>query len=414
FVGRLILVIHDDPPSLVRWAATATAVVDSAAHRALARRTARESLVLLRNPGGLLPFGRDLRSLAVIGPSANVTRFGDYSGWFTRAVTPLAGITARAAPRIAVRFARGCEIVRRPPIPGTAFGPGLRGEYFPNRDLKGTPLGIRLDEQVAFNWGAAPPGPDMPALGYSVRWTATLTCPASGRRRLVVTADDGIRLFVGGRKVIDRWDARPVNTETAVVELVAGRPVRLVLEYSHQRNDSSIALGWDLEPDRALLDEAVAAARGSDACVVVVGTDRETENEGRDRPDLNLPGDKELLIASVLDANPRTVVVLVAGSAVAMPWLRAGTPAVLDAWFPGEEGGSALAEVLFGDAEPGGRLPLTFPASTSALPPLGEYDVAAGRTYMYAKEPPLFPFGFGLGYTTFRYGVLRLDRARLG
>jgi beta-glucosidase len=156
------------------------------------------------------------------------------------------------------------------------------------------------------------------------------------------------------------------------------------------------------------MDKAIGLASSSEACVVVAGTDRMTENEGHDRSGLGLPGDQETLIRGVVMANPRTVVVLECGSVVETGWVGRNSPAVLQAWFPGEEGGTAIADVIFGESDPGGRLPLTWYSSESRLPPMDDYDVSRGRTYMYLREPPAYPFGYGLSYAIFLYSDLRL------
>jgi beta-glucosidase len=412
---RIRILLGDlDPPEKSPWASIPDSVVDSPASRELARETARKSVVLLRNPGNLLPFTRTPSSIAVIGPSAAVKRLGDYSGWGTRIVTPLEGIRALVPPGIPVRFARGCDTIRRTPItakslrtgPSLKTAPGLRGEYFLGTGFAGKPVLVRTVNRVDFEWpGALAPLAPNPA-GYSIRWSGWLVSPVTGRLRIAVTAGDAVRLAINGKVVLDEWIHRPTTTDVREVSLEAGKPVPVVLEHALGNQTTGISLGWDYEPDSRALDEAVALAKSSDVCVVVVGTDRITENEGTDRPGLALPGDQAELVRRVVAANPRTAVVLECGSVVTTGWAGKESPAVLQAWFPGEEGGTAIAEILFGLAEPGGRLPLTWYASEKQLPPMKDYDITRGRTYMYLRKTPAYPFGFGLGYTTFAYTSL--------
>jgi len=382
-----------DPPERSPFRSIRDDVLDNAAHRQLALRAAREGIVLLANPGGLLPFPADLKSLAVIGPSAAVRRLGDHSGWGPRVVTPLDGLRA-LLPSVQIRYARGCEIVRRTLVPTESFcrdehRPSRRGvaaEWYANPDLAGKPV---TREESVIGWKGGRAG------AFSARWKGWIIPPATREYRLYVTAPGRVRCWLDGKLVVDQWFDRPPTADTFAVPMRAGITRRLDVEWSASGPDATLEFGWDLEPDFGLLDEAVAAAGSSDAAVVVVGTDRYTENEGRDRETLDLPGDQAMLIRAVLAANPRAAVVLECGGPVNLDWSRTGTPAVLAAWFPGEEGGTAVAEILTGKVNPSGRLPITW------------YD-SAGRTYRYPKAPARFPFGHGLSYTEFRYSNLRI------
>lgn len=399
-----------DPPA----PAPPLTVVDSPAHRALAREVAARSLVLLSNPGGLLPWRpADLPSLAVIGPSAAVRRLGNYSGWFTPVVTPLDGFRA-ALPRTVIRYAKGCEIIRRTPLPAAAFtltpggAPGLRAEYFANPDFTGRPVLTRTVAGPALAGPADLPAPLRRARACAIRWTGWLVPAETRATRLALTVAGAARLRLDGDLLVDQWFERPATTDSVTVALRRGEPRRLVVEAAMLPAAAAVELGSDQEPDRRLLEEAVAAARSSAACVIVVGTDRYTENEGMDRPDLELPGDQPALIRAVLEANPRTVVVIETGGPVNLDWSRSATPAVLAAWFPGEEGGAAIADAVLGRTEPGGRLPLTWHESAATLPPLDDYALGGGRTYRYARAGIRYPFGHGLGYASFRLDTPRL------
>jgi len=382
---------------------------DRAANRALALEAARRGTVLLRNPGELLPFPAGLKTIAVIGPSAARRSTGDYSGWGSPVVTPLDGIRALAGPGTSVIYARGCEIGRQTVIPAKAFPNGLKAEYFAGAEPSGRAAVVNRVSRLVFSW--SPGGEPAPVSGrpFSVRVTGRLIVPRAGRVRLAITAADGVRMSINGTRVINQWSPRPETTDIAPLQDVEGTPLDIVVEHFATGDADAIRLGWDLEPDRDAMREAVAAARAADACVVVVGTDRLTEYEGSDRQSLALPGDQPELIRAVTAANPRTVVVLECGSVVRLDWAHPETPAVMQAWFPGEEGGTAIAGILFGKSAPGGRLPLTWYASEAQLPPMSDYALARGRTYMYLKGLPAFPFGYGLTYTTFQYANLRLS-----
>ncbi|MEK7473992.1 MAG: glycoside hydrolase family 3 C-terminal domain-containing protein [Candidatus Coatesbacteria bacterium] len=423
-----------DPPERDPWAALPREALNGPAHRELAREAAAASIVLLRNQGGLLPLSRTLTSLAVIGPMADRAMLGNYSGEPPHAVTPLEGLRA-AWPGAAVRHAAGCDVLADRPIPGGFLTPpgavdgrrGVRAEYFANPSLRGVPLLDRVEPALEVTWTRTPPAPGLPAQGFSVRWTARLTPPATGRYTFAVPSGQILRVRFDGRIVVDRW--RDLGRESAgqpsaalfalppvagdgrlrfSLTLEGGRPVDVRVDHVALAGEPPTWLGWDQE-GRAGFAEAVEAARASEAAIVCVGTDERIETEGRDRDALNLPGVQEDLVRAVVEANPRTVVVLVSGGPVAVPPGLA--PALLEAWYCGEAAGFAIADVLSGVANPSGRLPVTAYASATDLPPFDSYDVRKGRTYRWATKAPLYPFGFGLSYTTFVYRDLTVEPA---
>jgi len=410
------------PESAAYWAGHAT-------HRALAREAARASLVLLRNApvrgaaergAATLPFRAELRRLAVIGADADSVRLGGYSGPGIAPVSILAGIRARAGTAATVRFARGpgrlaptYTVVPAAHLTSPQDGavrPGLRGEYWANNAFTGPPLLVRTDAQVDFGWTLSAPAPGIPYDWYSVRWTGTLTVPAGGVTRLGVEANDGYRLWVDGRLVVDAWEKRSHGARLADVSLAAGSKHELRLEYFESTGNARVKLVWDAGVPRdadARIAEAVQAARASEVAVVVVGIE---EGEFRDRASLALPGRQEELIRAVAATGTPTVVVIVGGSAVTMSRWLDEVGAVLMAWYPGEEGGHAIADVLFGDADPSGRLPITFPLAEGQLPLTYDHKpTGRGDDYVDLSGQPLFPFGYGLTYTRFEYSDLRID-----
>jgi beta-glucosidase len=391
---------------------------DVDAHAAVARTAAADGSVLLKNDGVLPLDGSQAHSVAVIGPYGNSVPAGGGSSQVTpyHAVTPVQGLSARG---LDVTYTQGSSGGGAPPaIPASAFT-DLSGEYFANQDLSGTPALTRDDAQIDFDWGQGAPAAGLPADHFSARWTGTLTAPTTGDYTLGLTSDDGSRLYVDGQLVIDNWRDQAANTETAVLHLVGGAAHQIKVEYYENGGDALVSLGWSApgEQDPGIT-AAVAAAKAADAAVVVVG---EISSEGSDRASLALPGTQDALVDAVVKANPNTVVVLNTGGPVLMPWIG-DARAVLEMWYPGEEDGNALGDLLFGDASPGGRLPVTFPAAADQTPIAGppQYPAQDGH-YVYSEKlnvgyrwydatgtAPLFPFGFGLSYTQFAYSNLRV------
>ena len=313
---------------------------------------------------------------------------------------------------------------------------GLRGEYFRSRDLSGTPALVRVDAQIGFRWdrgsptdnlmarGEAGPGQGVPADNFSIRWTGQLLPPVSGNYRIEAAANDGFRLYLDGRLLLDHWQpADRLTADSASVELQAGRAYEIKLEYYEAERDAGVRLAWNMPGAKPPFEEALEAARGSDVVVFVGGLTGDVEGEemtvsypgfaGGDRTDLRLPSTQRKLLEALQATGKPVVVVLTAGSALAVDWAQQHAAAILMAWYPGQRGGNAVADVLFGDANPAGRLPVTFYKADEVLPPFDDYAMQ-GRTYRYFHGKPLYAFGHGLSYTSFSYADLSLDRARVG
>jgi beta-glucosidase len=409
---------------------------DTPAHRRLARESARDSVVLLKNERAVLPLDANrLRSIAVIGPNAAVARLG--GGGSARvvppySVSPLEGIKQRVGDRVRVEHAPGMvaledtevipsENLRTP----DGKSNGLQGEYFNNVELAGAPAIRRVDPQIDFRWATGSPAPGFPDDRFSTRWTGSLVASVGGRYSLSLSSNDGGRLYLDDRLVVDLWADHATLTGAAVVELKAGEPRRLRIEHYESRGHADVRLGWK-RIEEGTLRAAVEAARRADVAVVFAGLSEATETEALDRPDLNLPEGQDELIAAVARANPRTVVVLNSGGPV-IPrgWLEA-VPAVVQAFYLGQEGGNALAEILFGDASPSGKLPASWPRRWEDSHAYGRYPGRDGvvsytegllvgyRWFDAKKIEPLFAFGHGLSYTRFEYTGLKLTRGRGG
>ncbi len=404
-----------------------SSVVGGAAHRELARRMAREGVVLLKNDG-LLPLRA--RRIAVIGPNAAAYVAGGGSSQVppSRTVSPLEGLRAMAGDSVQVTTAEGVgmpgemtpmDAAWLSPPEGRGDGPGLLGEYFAADSLRGAPAVTRVDAGVNFDWGGGAPAAGLPIDHWSVRWTGRLRVPATGDYDLATNADDGTRLWIDGRLVIDDWTDHGPVTRTARVRLQAGVAHAVRLEY-FENGGGAVARFGRLKPVTGGLPEAVAVAKAADAVVLVLGLCDRLEGEGNDRYSLDLPEGQEALIDAVAAANRNVVVVLEAGSPVlATRWLPKAR-ALVQAWYPGQEGGLALADVLLGRVSPSGRTPITWPRRLADGAAGGNfpgdenvyYAEGIGVGYRHFDDrgiEPLFPFGFGLSYARFEYANLVLD-----
>lgn len=433
FLGRFRLGMFD-PPERVRWARIPYSVVDQPAHRELARQVARESMVLLKNDG-VLPLRKDLGTLAVIGPNADqwMTMLGNYNGVPSDVVTPLRGIRQAVSPSTRVVYARGAELADGFPfyetVPASAFGAaGLRAEYFGSGAMEGAPLFTATDSTLDADWHDRAPRADMNDEDFGVRWTGTLRPPRTGTYRLGTIATTKFELFVDDSLVLrsqynyrdELGDPRIVSTEP--IRLEAGRAYRLRVDAHESYGDAAIQLIWDAPHEAgALQAEALDAARRADAVVMFLGLTPRLEGEemrvevegfrGGDRTSIDLPATQQRLLERVVALGKPTVLVLLNGSALAVNWADQHVPAILEAWYPGQAG-DAIADVLFGDYNPAGRLPVTFYRGVNDLPPFEDYAMA-GRTYRFFRGDPLYPFGHGLSYTTFRYAGLRTSAPSL-
>jgi beta-glucosidase len=418
-----------DPPERVPYAAIPYGENDSPAHRALALEAARKSIVLLRNDGGLLPLGRDLRRIAVIGPNAADVEvlLGNYNGLPAEPVTPLAGIRAKVAPATEVVYARGSEVAPSTPslevVPssalvtdtGAARTPGLRGWYFANHDWLGSPAAERADTALSFFWERSP-APGIPADSFSIRWRGAIVPPVTGRYALGVEALGVVKLYLDDSLIVQFSERHEVVAAWANLDLVAGQARRIRVEYADRRPDAVVRLVWSA-PDAQLLDSAVAAARRADVAVLCLGLSPRLEGEelpvrvpgfeGGDRTSLDLPAPQEALLEAVVATGKPVVLVLLNGSALGIDWAAEHVPAIVEAWYPGQAAGQAIADVLFGDYNPAGRLPVTSYRSVDQLPVFTDYRMA-GRTYRFFRGDALYSFGYGLSYTRFRYRDLRV------
>jgi beta-glucosidase len=428
---RLGLFDSDDQ---VPYASIPFEVNDSPAHRGLARRAAQEAIVLLKNDGGLLPLPKDLSSIAVIGPNADDLSLllGNYHGTPSRAVTPLEGIRRAVSPTTTVYTARGCEIATGvaplAPVPaaylrGAEGATGLSGAYFSNADFSGEPAFGRVDPQVDFGWHDASPLGGPPTQPCAVRWTGALIPPITGVYQLGVRGSSGYALQLDGRELLPlRTSEHEAFTRVVPVELEAGRLYDVRLDYLNNGRDPQVQLVWAM-PNQDLTAAALEAARKAEVIVLVLGLSPSLEGEempvkiegfaGGDRTDIGLPRPQQKLLEQIHALGKPIVLALLNGSALAVDWADAHVSAIVEAWYPGEEGGAAIADVIFGAVNPAGRLPVTFYRSLDQAPPFDDYAMT-GRTYRFLSQPPLYPFGHGLSYTRFAYSNLRVAPPQIG
>ncbi len=448
FASRMRLGMFD-PPQQVRWAQIPYSANQAPQHDALARKAAQESIVLLKNDG-ILPLSKDIKRIAVIGPTADDTMalLGNYHGTPADPVTVLRGIR-EALPQAEVLYARGADLVegREDPAAAPLIEPqylrpapgsterGLRGEYFRNRDLSGTPALVRVDPEIGFRWDRGSPTDNLMARGevgqgqgipnddFSIRWSGQLLPPVSGSYRIEAAANDGFRLYIDGKRVLDHWEpSERLRADSVSLQLEGGRAYDIRLEMYEADRDAGVRLAWERPGAKPPFEAALEIARQAEVVVFVGGLTGDVEGEemtvnypgfaGGDRTDIRLPATQQKLLEALHATGKPVVLVLTTGSALAVDWAKQNLPAILVAWYPGQRGGNAVADVLFGDANPASRLPVTFYKADEKLPAFDDYTMR-GRTYRYFGGEPLYPFGHGLSYTRFAYSGLKLDRTTL-
>ena len=419
FTARMRLGMFD-PQSMVKYAQVPDSDLDSGANRALALKAANESMVLLKN-NGVLPLRQGIKRILVVGPLADQTTplLGNYNGMPSRIVSALEGIR-KQFPDAQITFEPGTNFLRQPEVIPSSFltskdgQPGLTAEFYDNPDFSGTPLETRVDHTVAYDRDSYISGIPQVAHPWG-RWSGSLTPDVTGDYAIGIDGPAG-KLLIDGKEVLDITAARQRTAKTTVVHLVAGQKYAVTIERDLSKR-SGLKFVWLRDVPNAAA-RAVAAAKHADVVIAVVGITSQLEGEemdvnvpgfkGGDRTSLDMPKQEEDLLKAVKASRKPLVVVLYNGSALAVNWASKNADAIIDAWYGGEEGGTAVAQTLSGDNDPAGRLPVTFYTGVSQLPPFDDYSTA-NRTYRYFKGKPLYPFGYGLSYTTFAYSGLKLS-----
>jgi len=416
-----------DPQGSTPYDTLTLASVDNPQHRSLALLAAQKSIVLLKNQNKTLPLNRKLiKKIAVVGPNAHNAEvmYGNYNGTPSYSVTPYQGIAKTVFQKTSVFYhPLNGWVTSEPeylPVPSSLFEyngkKGLRVEVFNNTKLEGEPIFTGIDTTIMFSWYATSPYPQVPATHISIRWTGKLTASVDGTYTFAFTGDDGYRIRVNGKIVVDQWKDQAPNTTQFQLKLQKGQSYDIEIEYYQAEHEAVAQLRWNQYSEKDI-EEAIRQAGECDAIVYVGGLSPTLEGEempvnlpgfdGGDRTRIELPEVQTQMLKRLKKTGKPVILVLMAGSAVAVNWENDNLDAIVMAWYPGQEGGNAIASVLFGDYNPGGRLPVTFYASTTQLPPFENYNMQ-NRTYRYFKGKPLYPFGYGLSYTNFTYSNLKL------
>lgn len=421
-----------DIPAKVKYANIPYNVVDSKEHRELALQAARKSIVLLKNENNLLPLKKDLKTVAVIGPNSDqwLMLLGNYNGVPADPVTPLRGIKEKL-PASRILFAQGCELAEGMPmfytIPAKALltaddKPGIKAEYFNDTALKGTPLFTSVDSVLDANWKDKAPREDMDDDNFGVRWTGFLQPDQTGIYQLGFISTSRTRLYFEdsliARTIYHFRDeyGDPRLRKSVPIKLEAGKKYKIRVEMAETFADAQVQLVW-AAPKPQLKEQAIAIAKQADAIIMCMGITPRMEGEemdiqidgfhGGDRTKLSLPAVQLQLIKEIKALGKPVVLVLLNGSALAVNWENQNIPAIVEAWYPGQAAGQAIADVLFGDYNPGGRLPVTFYKSENDLPSFSDYHITT-QTYRYFSGEALYPFGYGLSYTNFQYDNLKI------
>ena len=409
-------------------------LINTKEHREAALKTATEGIVLLKNDNNILPLDRNkIRSIAVIGTGAKYARVGGGGSSMVNpifAVSPLEALQNKIGKNIKIDYAEGVILNGDGAsidstmfyLPNNPSKHGLVTEFFDNKNLSGKPVLTRTDKDINFNWGNEAPFEGFKNKNYSVRWASILKPVKTGEYLIDVTSDDGSRVYIDNKLIVNDWSDHAAEIHSYKIKLIAGRSYKLKYEYYQNGGDAVAKLGWR-PPNEDLIAEAVSAAKRSDVVIVFAGTSQFFESEGFDRKNLDLPNDQDKLIDALVKANKNVIVVLNSGSPIIMSkWIK-NVSGVLEAWFGGEEGGNAITNVLLGDYNPSGKLPITFPRSwedCSAYKSYKAQDSVSNysdgifvgyRHFDKNRIKPLFPFGFGLSYTKFSYSNLRIEPA---
>ncbi len=418
-----------DPPEMVEYAQIPFEKNDSGEHRKLSITAAHESIVLLKNSNNILPLKKDLKRIAVIGPTADSYQMllGNYNGTPSKHVTPLQGIINKVGNKTKIEFEKGCNLVEEGAIINNLSSnilsfdsrQGLKAEYFNNPELKGKPFFEKIDPLDNDNWIWGTRMPNLRNMSeYSIRWSGKINPQASGNYKFTIKGGNGYRIYIDSNLLVEDWTEHSYTSKSGIINLENNKSYDIKIEFFKKSGRGELLVEWQLLNDDPF-EKAIEIAQKSDVVVFVGGITPQLEGEemrvdhegfkGGDRTSLSIPKVQLNLLKAIHATGKPVVLILTSGSALAVNWENENIPAIIQLWYPGQEGGTALADVLFGDYNPAGRLPVTFYKSENDLPPFDDYDMK-GRTYRYFEKEPLFPFGYGLSYAKFTYSNLILPK----
>jgi beta-glucosidase len=414
-----------DPVSMVKWAQTPASVLESAPHKAHSLKMARQSIVLLKNANNTLPLKKSIKKIAVVGPNADnsIAVLGNYNGIPSEIVTALQGIKNKLGPGVEVVYEKMANHTNDTLLAYADMRsqysfegkPGFKAEYFNNKDLQGTPEITRTEETVEHNWqeGEAVVG-NIRAYNFSARYTTNFTAAKDGEITFEVEGDDGYKFIVDGREIINAWVRNRWGARTYRLKTEKGKSYKIVMEYQQLEGKASVRVRAG-NFERTDFNAVANRLKDADAIVFVGGISPQLEGEemrvnypgfnGGDRTSILLPAVQSEAMKTLQTTGKPVIFVMMTGSAIAIPQETANIPAIINAWYGGQSAGTAIADVLFGDYNPSGRLPVTFYKSDKDLPDFNDYSMV-NRTYRYFKGDAEYPFGFGLSYTSFKYDQL--------
>jgi beta-glucosidase len=408
-----------------------SSLISSEQNKKIAYKASLESITLLKNENNILPIKKDkIKSVAVIGPDANVAITGGGGSAHVEpifSINPMQALRKKLENNIKINYAQGSALVGNEKAVSEKYlmtpdkkENGLYAEFFDNTELKGKPSFTRIDSTVDFNWGDGSPKEGFASDNFSSRWTGYIKPNKSGEYTFYLTSDDGVRFYFENKLVINDWTDHAALTHSYQAKLEAGKEYKIKIEYYEHTGGAEVKFSWRL--NGSLIKDAVEAASKSDIAIIFAGTSQYYESEGSDRDSLSLPGDQDKLISEVAKHNKHVVVVIVSGSPVLMnKWINK-VDGVIEDWFGGSEEGNAIADILLGNYNPSGKLPITFPKSWKDCSAYGTYkaqdsvskysdEIYVGyRHFDHYKINPLFPFGYGLSYTQFSYSNLKISR----
>ncbi len=433
FTARIKLGMFD-PIEMVPFNKIDMKVVDSKEHIEIALHTARESIVLLKNENNLLPLSKKIKSIAVIGPNADDDEvlMGNYNGMPSNVITPLKGIIKKVSSNTKVYSEAGCDIIEG--MPGSVVIPenyfyvdksmrqkGLSAEIFDNARFEGAPVIKKIDNKIDFWWFTNIPFKQLKQKDFSIRWSGYIVPQKSGNYKIGGMGFNGLHIYLEDSLIVKDDSEHGPLKKFAELNLEKGKAYKIRVDYYSSSRYSMVQLLWSV-PDEEKEKRAIEIAKKSDVVIMCMGISPRLEGEelelnvngfsGGDRTSLDLPDTQKNLIQKIAQLGKPIVLVLLNGSALSINWESENIPAIVETWYGGQAAGDALADVLFGDYNPSGKLPITFYKSVDQLPDFRNYDMK-GRTYRYFEREVLYPFGYGLSYTTFEYSNLRLDRDKI-